>query len=58
MSRTKSGYTVSPRNFIDTKIDSLLSMRLTLPKVIHYTIKDRKFIKNIISIDEIIEKNI
>ena len=30
-------------------------MRLTLPMAIHYTIKDHTFIKNEISIDEIIE---
>ena len=39
-------------------IDSLLSMRLTLLIAIHYKIKDHKFIKNKISIDEIIGKNI
>ena len=37
-------------------IDSLLSMRLTLPIAIHYTIKDHKFIKNKIFLDEITEK--
>ena len=33
-------------------------MRLTLPIAIHYTIKDHKFIKNKISIEEIFENQI